>query len=521
MSVLSKAAIEPFSVYESSIPRSTATGDFGLGKWKEYFGEPPFEYKPNVYEDLARNINDLPEAYFGRNVFLEHTVKGVLVREIEWYTGYALPWLETNEHHFSWSEWTAHRRLAGRTPNQASSRTITSSKKTRSVSPLRRGLSMHLESEYMGTPDGDEQYRNMLQAIVSSIIETAYFDTMLTLLEANNPRQKWKLQYGLNQLPLSDEFEHEATTTACINKDPKNFAMLIQRYRRMLMKMGIIPDLLITSPETIQFMDKLNAEPREIPYFLVGEGGQLLRKNGPMSIATTPDGTHTVESRDLVEDEDAPKIQPLTNTMSVGEFLTMFYDHAKLAKVPTFKTSMRDLFGYNGETDKLERITFREAFEHGKWFEKDILLYMIDNGGLSRSDFITPSCKNDPSFNDSRNNRGIDLENLLDLSNEQLMDLVHARARRRFSNRGLKRKPGGPHHPRQGARPTAQLRQHPPQRPQGHGEPGERPLRPGLLQEADRGQHRPEHRPVYPRVCRRSPRRRRARAHRVRRSLGF
>lgn len=37
--------------------------------------------------------------------------------------------------------------------------------------------------------------------------------------------------------------------------------------------------------------------------------------------------------------------------------------------------------------------------------------------------------------------RGIDLENLLDLSNEQLIDLVHARARRRFSHRGLKRKP--------------------------------------------------------------------------------
>merc|ERR1719473_823651 len=36
--------------------------------------------------------------------------------------------------------------------------------------------------------------------------------------------------------------------------------------------------------------------------------------------------------------------------------------------------------------------------------------------------------------------RGIDLEQLLDLTNEQLMDLVHARARRRFS-RGLKRKP--------------------------------------------------------------------------------
>eukprot|EP01098_Paradermamoeba_levis_P006151 TRINITY_DN2554_c0_g1_i2.p1 TRINITY_DN2554_c0_g1~~TRINITY_DN2554_c0_g1_i2.p1 ORF type:complete len:169 (-),score=63.52 TRINITY_DN2554_c0_g1_i2:51-509(-) len=37
--------------------------------------------------------------------------------------------------------------------------------------------------------------------------------------------------------------------------------------------------------------------------------------------------------------------------------------------------------------------------------------------------------------------RGIDLEKLLDLSNEQLIDLVHARARRRFSSRGLKRKP--------------------------------------------------------------------------------
>merc|ERR1712098_594314 len=36
--------------------------------------------------------------------------------------------------------------------------------------------------------------------------------------------------------------------------------------------------------------------------------------------------------------------------------------------------------------------------------------------------------------------RGVDLDALLDLSSEQLMDLVHARARRKFS-RGLKRKP--------------------------------------------------------------------------------
>mmetsp|Transcript_32319 Transcript_32319/g.52213 ORF Transcript_32319/g.52213 Transcript_32319/m.52213 type:complete len:157 (-) Transcript_32319:147-617(-) len=36
--------------------------------------------------------------------------------------------------------------------------------------------------------------------------------------------------------------------------------------------------------------------------------------------------------------------------------------------------------------------------------------------------------------------RGVDLDALLDLSSEGLMELVHARARRRFS-RGLKRKP--------------------------------------------------------------------------------
>ncbi|KAF1804360.1 putative ribosomal protein S15 [Mucor lusitanicus] len=38
--------------------------------------------------------------------------------------------------------------------------------------------------------------------------------------------------------------------------------------------------------------------------------------------------------------------------------------------------------------------------------------------------------------------RGIDLEQLLDLSSEQFMELVHCRARRRFQ-RGLKRKPMG------------------------------------------------------------------------------
>merc|ERR1712168_1786954 len=36
--------------------------------------------------------------------------------------------------------------------------------------------------------------------------------------------------------------------------------------------------------------------------------------------------------------------------------------------------------------------------------------------------------------------RGVDLDQLLDLSSEQLMELVHARARRRFT-RGLKMKP--------------------------------------------------------------------------------
>ncbi|KAJ3220068.1 ribosomal protein S15 [Dinochytrium kinnereticum] len=38
--------------------------------------------------------------------------------------------------------------------------------------------------------------------------------------------------------------------------------------------------------------------------------------------------------------------------------------------------------------------------------------------------------------------RGVDLEQLLDMSSEQLVEIVHARARRRFQ-RGLKRKPMG------------------------------------------------------------------------------
>merc|ERR1712146_638302 len=37
--------------------------------------------------------------------------------------------------------------------------------------------------------------------------------------------------------------------------------------------------------------------------------------------------------------------------------------------------------------------------------------------------------------------RGVDLKNLFDLSNEQLVKLLNARARRRFTGRGLKRKP--------------------------------------------------------------------------------
>ncbi|KAI9036711.1 40S ribosomal uS19 domain-containing protein [Aspergillus affinis] len=92
---------------------------------------------------------------------------------------------------------------------------------------------------------------------------------------------------------------------------------------------------------------------------------------------------------------------------------------------------------YNAE--EAAEIKKRRQFRKFSYRGIDLDQYVI----IPTSNLFSPCALRDPDRNDtSDSNNHRRRVGLLDLSSEQLRDVVHARARRRF-NRGLKRKPMG------------------------------------------------------------------------------
>lgn len=94
---------------------------------------------------LAHESYNLPEAFKGRNKFLERVLDYKIRKEDEFYTSKLLPWEYTDDLHVAWEIFSFNRTLADLEPHQGVPRYVSAQQEAHSDNLLRRGLAFIIE----------------------------------------------------------------------------------------------------------------------------------------------------------------------------------------------------------------------------------------------------------------------------------------------------------------------------------------------------------------------------------------
>ncbi len=368
-----------------SWPRTTGSSGVNASQWERFFGPLHGVQQPDPFAKARYTNYQLPEAYIGRNVFLEQRVKGFLQESELIETTVLLPWMQTEEHHFIWNEWTFNRTLAGRVPHEGISRMVTTSKQAFRTHTVRRGLAFMMEGDFLRHADGQRQYENNLEGITQSIIETQSYDTIHEILVANDRRRELERKVGTTKVSIADQIREEKKNFSALNRHPQTFVVTVDRFKRLLMKKNVRPPYtLLIPPESTIFMSQINPFPAStiVPYYIFGPDGKLLRRDNMRSNSTLPDGTAVFEIRDYIVDEDGIPIQLLTRKILVSEYYTMTWGDNRSMRLwhgcrpeaqpkhGPYQTQWRATQLFDMEKDTQRTVTLRNAFSHARGFDE-------------------------------------------------------------------------------------------------------------------------------------------------------
>ena len=420
MTSLAQSNTNRLDAMNAAWPRTTGSTGVNANNWERFFGPLHGVQQPSPFAKVRHTNYQLPEAYIGRNVFLEQRIKGFLQESELIETTVLLPWMQTEEHHFIWNEWTFNRTLAGRVPHEGISRMVTSSKRSFQTHTVRRGLAFMMEGDFLRHADGQRHYEQNLEGITQCIIETQAFDTIHEILVANDRRRESERKIGTTKVSIAEQIREEKKNFASLNRHAQTFVTTVDRFKRMLQKKGIRPPYtLLIPPESTIFMSQINPFPAStvVPYYIFGPNGQLLRRDNMRSNATLPDGTSIFEIRDYTVNEDGIPVQLLTRQILVSEYYLMtwgdrrnsrlWHGNQARARYGNYQTEWRNIKVFDMDRDDQRAITLKDAFVHAQGFDQDILEVLRRKNGWSLTDFDPTLDKNGDVVRNLANNPAI------------------------------------------------------------------------------------------------------------------
>lgn len=159
----------PAAIADGATPATYAThSDPRAASLYDFLGAPNRYVPTDAYSHRSRTNETLLDAYDGRNAMLSGTVEGLILADNEAYTLIILPWVYTDEKHFTLNKIEFNRTLPGPTPHEGTSRLLTSSKSSESFTSHRHGIKYRLEGDFAGTAQGEAaHFRSLVQASLS------------------------------------------------------------------------------------------------------------------------------------------------------------------------------------------------------------------------------------------------------------------------------------------------------------------------------------------------------------------
>lgn len=374
--------IRPVSQQAASFPRSTGEPN-QAAKWEAVFGPMPTQPQTNAYSHYPNVNKQLPDAYIGQNVFLSEKVAGLIATTGAFWSGVLLPWLRSDHiGPFTWSRWEFNQVLATRVPHESVARLVTTEQREYQVRPVRRGLAMQMEGDFVNHPDGQLHFARKVQGMIASIQTTIDFDIQHTILTSNDQRKMEQHRIGVNALPIKEELDIEVDTFAAISKSPEHFARVIKDAEVYLMDAGAQPPFtLLVTPEAVMDMSYFTV-PAVKPQRAIGgtagteldPKGQLGRTDLPTGDFVTPDGTAVFQVRSINFGSKGAPYQMFSRPKLIAEYYHLtwaryrganLFDGTSVGPADQYWSDARSILVKNETTDQMAKVTMETCLRNG------------------------------------------------------------------------------------------------------------------------------------------------------------
>lgn len=358
------SSIVPHPTVEGAAKAHGGQTSQGENPWLAYFGPSNGPIITNAYDKYAEQNYDLPEAYKGKNLYLQETITGLVTdaQKPDFYTTVLLPWQQTDQINFAWNEFHFNETLAGRVPHEGISRLVTSSKRARTDKSVRRGIAMVLEHGFMSTAEGQEHYRRNLLGIAQCVQETANHDVMAALFSCDNYDREWERNHGVLTDGVRRAVNEEVYAYARLQKQPNGLDIAIEDAKQRMKRYGVIPDTLVIPPKVAIYLTMVR--PEKTQYWVAGPNGAKSLRQGPDAM-TNFRGLNVFETRSFDVYAGETPVDLGLRRRQVGEYYPV-QDNSTVSSIREhgYDADNMSVIIYDESVDNWRKITVLEMLKH-------------------------------------------------------------------------------------------------------------------------------------------------------------
>ena len=172
-----------------------------ISEYENVFGPSGRDVKVDQERNKRRGRWHLPDILKGPNQYLTDRVDGLITDpKNSPYTTFILPYkqIDNPDGKIKWNVWSFDEGLASRVPYESAARTLTQSKRSFKGFPVRHGLALNLEHNFMMSEAGRRNFHNQLNQLIGSIQMTNDLDVHIALLLAPSYEKHMREKYILD-----------------------------------------------------------------------------------------------------------------------------------------------------------------------------------------------------------------------------------------------------------------------------------------------------------------------------------
>ena len=304
--------IYPMASVQNQIPQQHAL--------EPYFGKlDNFQSKLMAQDRFAHETYNLPNAYQGKNKYLQDVLNYMITGEADFYME-LLPWVETDDLSVQWEIFTFNKTLFDLEPNQAVPRYVTAEREARSDRLVRRGLGFIIEHGFYTTEMGRRHYLMNLRQITDAVTETAAHGVLIALLGAHQHYAQWISEHGPRVLRNEDLLMRTRNYWGLVQKQERGLYILDADIKDLMRYEGVVPDTCLFPSRMGMYASLVPAS--ETEFYRKGPGAVANLETGPATFQTFR-GLRVHESRPFDVDFIGEPYDLLVRERQIGDYFVV------------------------------------------------------------------------------------------------------------------------------------------------------------------------------------------------------